>query len=322
MHTLKSIAVIVCIILLLVTVILAGVNAVFRLIYRDFYKNAERDFLIPGLNSGFVPQGFDDLGGEMLVSGYMKNGKSSRIYVLSSEGKKKDTVELYYEDGKPYTTHSGGVDVAGDFVYVSGDAYVEIFSLADILDDDGRASVKAVFDPGFDTAWCTVMNGFVLMGSFADEGTEKYFPDEGEIFTTPTGEKNVSLIKVFKIDENYPLGINPDAVAAFSSGEKVQGLAFVDEEHVILSKSYGLASSTLDFHKIDTERRGTFLDGEREIPLFYFDSATLERSVKAPPMSEELIVRDGYVYIMNESACNKYIFGKFIGQYRCHKYKI
>lgn len=322
MHALKSIAVIVCIILLSVTVILAGVNAVFHLIYRDFYKNAERDFLIPGLNSGFVPQGFDDLGERMLVSGYMKNEKPSRIYVLDSDGKKKNTVELYYEDGKPYTTHSGGVDVWGDFVYVSGDAFVEVFSLSDVLDGDGKASVTGVFNPGLDAAWCTVMNGYVLMGSFANSGSKDYPPDPCEIFTTPTGEKNVSLIKVFKLDESYPLGISPNAAAAFSSGEKVQGLAFTDAGHVILSKSYGLASSVLEFHKIDTERRGSCLDGEREIPLFYFDSATLERSVKAPPMSEELIVKDGYVYIMNESACNKYIFGKFIGQYRCHKYKL
>ena len=49
-----------------------------------------------------------------------------------------------------------------------------------------------------------------------------------------------------------------------------------------------------------------------DVPLYYEDSASLVESdtVEAPPMSEEIVYLDGKIWIMNESACNKYIFGK------------
>lgn len=53
------------------------------------------------------------------------------------------------------------------------------------------------------------------------------------------------------------------------------------------------------------------LDG-REIPLWYLDSNDLTKDVKLPPMSEEIVFVDGRIYVMNESACNKYLFGKLL----------
>ena len=56
---------------------------------------------------------------------------------------------------------------------------------------------------------------------------------------------------------------------------------------------------------------GSFdIDGNN-IPMIFLDSASLISDVVAPPMAEEILVRDGRIYIMNESASNKYIFGKF-----------
>jgi hypothetical protein len=49
------------------------------------------------------------------------------------------------------------------------------------------------------------------------------------------------------------------------------------------------------------------------VPLIYLDNATLTDTLTFPPMSEELLYLDGRVYILCESACNKYFYGKFIG---------
>ena len=323
MHVLKNILIVTAIVLLSVTMLMAALNAGFRLLYRDFYKNAERDFLIPGLNSGFVPQGFEDTESGLLISGYMKNKSPSRIYVAEKDGKNAKCVELYYADGRAYTAHAGGVDVWGDYVYLTGDATTEVFLLSDLMDGDGTATVIGEFDPGLDPAWCTVKDDYILMGSFANSASDDYPPEPTEILPTPAGDTNVSLIKVFKLDKAAPLGIDPKPVAAISTGEKVQGLSFIDDKNLVLSTSYGLGSSQLIFHKIEESNIIiTYPDKSGDIPLIYLDSSTVTRTVKAPPMSEELVIRDGYVYIMNESACNKYLFGKFLGQYRCHKYKL
>lgn len=56
------------------------------------------------------------------------------------------------------------------------------------------------------------------------------------------------------------------------------------------------------------------------MPLYYLDSDNLTETVVMPPMSEELVYRDGRVQVMYESACNKYIYGKLIRGWRVRDY--
>ena len=51
---------------------------------------------------------------------------------------------------------------------------------------------------------------------------------------------------------------------------------------------------------------------EREVPLYHLDSANLTDWVEMPPMSEEVLCKDGKVYVLFESACTKYIYGNLI----------
>lgn len=323
MHIFKSIALITSIILISLVLLLAAVNTVFHIIYRDFYKRAEPSFTIPGLGDGFVPQGVTEVGESILVSGYMTKDRPSRIYAVKNG--KSSYAEILNADGTPYKGHGGGIDTYGDRAFLAGDGALEILSLSDVLDGDGKATVKGSFDPGLDPAWCTVSGECIFMGSFAYNKVDNYKPEEKETFTTPTGEKNVSLIKCFALDSTAPNGINPTPMYAISAGEKVQGLAFADENTLILSTSYGLTSSLLIFHSTDKmkDNAGEYItDDGKIIPLYYLDSHSKTREVKAPPMSEELLVKDGYVYIMNESASDKYIFGKLLGQSKAYRYKI
>lgn len=323
MHTFKICMTAVAIVLLSLFIVLAIVNGIFHIIYYDFYKNAERDFKIPALNSGFVPQGITESTEGVLISGYMTKNRASRVYVIK-DGEAM-SVELINSDGTPYTGHSGGIAVYLNTVFVTGDTTTEIFSLSDLADGDGRARVIGSFDPGLIPAWCSVWKNYILMGSFANSKSSDYPPDENEILTTPAGDKNTSLIKAFRLDATFPLGIDPTPAFAISSGEKVQGFSLIDENTLVLSTSHGLISSNLIFHSVDKmkEKSGnyTLKDGS-SVPLYYLDSASEIRSVKAPPMSEGLMVKDGYIYVLNESACNKYVFGKFLGQYRIYRYKI
>ena len=52
------------------------------------------------------------------------------------------------------------------------------------------------------------------------------------------------------------------------------------------------------------------------MPLYYFDSTNLVSDLSAPPMSEGIEYHDGRIYISEEAASNKYIFGKLYGASR------
>ena len=65
----------------------------------------------------------------------------------------------------------------------------------------------------------------------------------------------------------------------------------------------------------------TLPDGT-EMPIYFLDSASCYADIVAPCMSEELVVRDGRVYVMSEAACNKYFFGKLLGAHRLYSYPI
>ncbi len=322
MHIFKTAALLVSAVLLSLLLLIVLINAAFHIIYSDFYKDAERDFKIPGLSQGFIPQGIEESPKGILVSGYMKNHSPSRIYI--TDGKNESFVELYNADGTAHTGHGGGIDFFGDRVFLTGDGEVNILSLTDVTDGDGVAKILGTFDPGLSPAWCCVKDGYIYCGSFASKNIKAYPPKAEQIIKTPTGEENVALVFAFKLDSTAPLGINPTAEFAISIGEKVQGLSFADDDTIILSTSYGLSSSELIFHSVEKmkSRAGIYKTADGELPLYYLDGASEERRVKAPPMAEETMVKDGFVYIMNESASNKYIFGKVMGQERIWGYKI
>ena len=51
--------------------------------------------------------------------------------------------------------------------------------------------------------------------------------------------------------------------------------------------------------------------GVAGLPVYSLGATTLVETIVAPPMSEEIVYLDGKIWIMNESASNKYVFGKF-----------
>lgn len=301
-------------VIMLLLVLRFGVTA----LYFDFFNHAESEFLIPGLTSSWVPQGFDYLENEQtyLMCGYMSDDTASRVYVRQDSG---DThyVNLLYSDGTAYRKHAGGLCANGNYLYIAGDDGVDVFSLTDVLEGrDAKKLGKIV--TGHDMAYCYFYNGYLLAGNF-------YYPNDYETpaehrITTPAGDSNTALMIVFKADENGQFGIDPTPVAAFSTSEKVQGICFTSDNEIVLSTSYSVKSSHLYYHRIDTSRSSTVTACGVEVPLYFLDSATLTDTVTLPPMSEELVYKDGRIYIMCESACNKYIYGKFIRGYQLFSY--
>ena len=109
------------------------------------------------------------------------------------------------------------------------------------------------------------------------------------------------------IVEQYTLGSYTAPYAVYGIRDKVQGFAVSDKGDMLLSTSFGLASSNFYYYKntsvINTGE--TYLSA----PLYVLENEDLKLS--GPAMSEDLDFLNGKFYTNFESACNKYIFGKF-----------
>ncbi len=311
----KIILYVVAVLMVLLILVRLGVT----IMYFDYFSNSESEFMVPGLTTGFVQQGFDYIpeSETFLIAGYMKDGDASRIYFRTAEG---DTgfAELKNEDGIDSASHAGGVCHNGEFVYVASLNMLDVFRLSDVLDGGDATRIGSV-QTGYDMAYCTFHNGYLLAGDFYHP--ETYETPESHRITTPAGDNNTGLMTIFKGDETAEFGVDPTPVAAISTTGKVQGMCFTDDGDIVLSTSYSVASSYLYRYEVDTKRSSTVEVLDTEVPLFYLDSANLTNTVTLPPMSEELVFLNGRVYVMCESACNKYIFGKFIRGYQVFAYE-
>lgn len=302
-----------------VVMILAMLHLMVTVIFFDYFDHAQGEFLIPGLNTAFVPQGFEYLPDQecYLISGYRDDGAASRVYVQPEDGEHY-SVALLYEDGRPYAKHAGGICRNGRYVYLAGHDGVDVFLLEDIL--AGRdARKQGELLTGYDMAYCSFYNGYLLAGDFYDPKT--YETPADHRIVTPAGDRNTGVMTVFKADGTAEFGIDPTPVAAFSTTGRVQGICFTGDDEIVLSTSYSIDNSHLYYYRIDTDRVGTIAIMEDQVPLYYLDSAALTDTVTLPPMSEELVYRDGRVYVMCGSACNKYFYGKFIRGYQVFSYE-
>jgi hypothetical protein len=107
----------------------------------------------------------------------------------------------------------------------------------------------------------------------------------------------------------------------------MQGLCITDDGDIAVSTSWVTSSSYIHIYdgaKVketgDTDAYQV-MDGV-SVPLFYLDSDSMIDTVKAPPMSEEIVCIGERLFIFNESACNKYVFGKFLSGYWLYSYDL
>lgn len=302
-----------------VILLLVLLHLLVTVFFFDYFNHSRGEFVIPGLDTAFVPQGFDHIeeAQRFLVSGYMADGTASRVYVCQEDGEAY-SVRLLHQDGSAYAEHAGGICHNGEYVYVAGSGGVDVFSLTDVL--AGRdARMLGKIETGYDMAYCSFYNGHLLAGDFYYPGT--YETPASHRITTPAGDANTGLMTVFCMDPAAELGIDPAPVAALSTPGRVQGICFTDEDTLVLSTSYSIMPSQLTFYTVDTTRSTTVELLGAEIPVYYLDSANMADQVTLPPMSEGLVCKDGRIYVMCESASNKYIFGKLIRGYQVFSYE-
>ena len=308
--------------LIIIDILLIGIRVGEKFAFAPFYNNAKRALPIPGTDSGFVGQGLDYIGDDdvFITCGYAsKKGEASMVYVMKSNGTSVKTT-LKNGDGSNYTGHTGGIAHYKDYCYITGADGCDVFRLSEILAGGEAKKIGEIHSPaGHDPAYVVVHDGKLYEGSFYRAGN--YETPENERITTPNGEKNTALIYVYNLDDSKQFGVDEKPIAAYSTTGLVQGMTFT-EDKIVLSLSYGFAASHLKFYDASKAQKKTETIGENTLEVSYLDGSCQVCDVTAPPMSEEIVYKDGAIYIMTESASNKYIFGKFMSGTYMYSYKV
>ena len=316
------------IVLGVIILLLAGVKIGERIIYRDFYKNANKEFKMPGISDGLVQQGMEYVSEKdvFIVCGYMANDTASRVYVVSADGKVLSKTELKNEDGSDYLGHTGGIEYYGNNLYITEgtkekgyDGGLDVFPLDQVLEGKGEVKklgrVKTYNNPAF----CHIYNGYMLVGEFYREND--YETLDSHRFTTPCGDKNTGLITVFKLNDSK-FNISGAPVAGITTTGAIQGMYTIGDSQIVLSTSWGLSTSKLYFYdmmKIESFDTAVSVDGN-PLSIYHLDSKSLVKTVELPPMAEEIVYKDGKIYVLGESASKKYIYGKFLSGNNMYSY--
>lgn len=317
---LKIIGIVLASIIVLVALVLLAAHILTPVIYSDFFGAAEKAYLVPGLDSDFIQQGYTFAIDEdvFLHSGYMLGGSASRIYIVDG----KDTssvryVELKCADGSDYTGHVGGITSSNGFLWIADNSdrdYLWSVSLKGVLEcaNGGSICLTERYYVDCDASFCCADGEYVWVGEFNNDG--KYTTSSEHNFAVANGETNRAIVIGYKIDTSTATGISdaaPEKVLSVTN--KVQGIAFAGES-IVLSTSYGPSTSHLLIYKNELGKKSdsSVTIGDCEVPVWYLDADCLEKDISLQPMSEEITVRDGKIYVAFESASRKYIFGNFM----------
>ena len=299
--------------LVLLTLVAAVIIYYFGITYPYYNSIKQVEFEIPGLKEKFVPQGFDfdEETSNYFISGYMSNETSSRLYFLPEETPTDYKYVTLTVEGVDHVGHLGGVAVGENYVWVASDKVVYRINKAEILNAENKAEIEIVdhFTPGNGADSITIYDNKLWVGEFYMK--DKYETPTAHHIEVEDGETNRAIAYCYEIDETKPYGIaETNPIAGLSLPDKVQGFDFTADGKIILSTSFSIPKSHIyiyenaltDDNKINVEIESG------NIPVYKISSSKLTKDIEAPSMSEEVVVKEGRLFVLYESACSKYKF--------------
>lgn len=263
---------------------------------RNFYKISNKEYSIPGLNTSFSSQGLCKVNDLVLISGYMSNKSSSRIYVI---GNKTKYFELKYKN-KKFNGHTGGIASDGKTVWIASDKKVYYFSYDKLLTNKKTIKLEGEFNPHNGADFLTIEDDNLWVGEFSLKNI--YNTDESHHI-----KNNQALIFRYRINDKEESRLDKIPNLALSIRSQIQGM-IVTDKRIILSKSYGLPKSHIYYYKniLKEFTNDTFKYEKEDVPLLILDKDNLIKDVTIPSMSEEIELINNRVYINFENATKTY----------------
>lgn len=267
--------------------------------YKEYFEILTKVSDNPGLNDDYIPQGITFFHDSYYTTGYMKNGKTSRIYRVNPQTKEIYFVKLL-SNGRAFTGHTGGLQYDNGWFYLANGKdglYKFSVELVENANNGDSIEIGHPIKVNNSTSFVFTDADFLYTGEF-NHGS--YVCKNAFSFN---GINHNAIVEKFsKNDLSAPIAI-------YSIPNKVQGFCITDKGTIVLSTSYGLASSVLYVYKAsDIIETGCIMHGA---PVYFLGDPT--DTILAPPMTEDLDIVNGKIITMFESASNKYIFGKPFG---------
>lgn len=297
--------------------------------FAPFLSQAEKKYLIPGLNQAAIPQGMSycESTGRVYISAYYKaDTLSSVILALDAEsGAFVAEYRLYNGDGSPFSSHVGGLAVTGDTLYFSAKQDQEgRYSLAllplDSLPSSGShdLTVETTLPLPVSPSFLNCSQGILWVGNFYHPSAD-YGLSSGMDFTTETADgASGCYILGYDLSRGDALSAGPEGFPVpdyvLVAPDRIQGVVACDEENILLSQSYGRKNnSTLLRYKLNLSSPDLSLPvGSSDVPAYLLDSGTLQEAITAMPMTEALCLgSDGNILVLFESGAMAYSDGKY-----------
>ncbi|MFA7032405.1 MAG: hypothetical protein WC201_02450 [Bacilli bacterium] len=272
-------------------------------IYDDFYRVRQEVGHIPGLNSGTTPQGlaYSTTEDVYLVSSYSDEG--SYLYA-TGPGVDKTIALPLYQNGEAFTGHVGGVATSGPNVYLADGGHIYFLSLGDevLRNVNGRIDIGTGYEVNNSASFVFANDDYLYVGEFHDA--------KHHYVCNHSYENNNAIVAQYALsdfdDYDYDGNDLITPLMNISIRDQVQGFAIKDDGTIVLSTSYGIASSRFFIYDssclVDT--------GESLYGASLYTLSLSTSSLEAPPMMEDLDIKDNRIIVFTESACNKYVFGK------------
>lgn len=280
--------------------------------YSDFFKLARKGPIVPGLESGYIPQGvcvLDDKN-SAAVSYYSDSGYPSIISLINLKSGKAEKSFRLKADGEFCYEHAGGLAYDGKNLWVCAKSGLYRVSNAELesVRDGESLELKTFYNLGINTSFCNYSSGYLWAGEFYNRD---YKTDKSHKFGS-----NNALAYGFRIggiteseDVHIRIGTNnlaiPDLI--LSLPDEVQGLT-LSGNYFAASHSYGRKnSSTLAFYKarLSGESYAEFTVAGVSVPVYYLGKP--DKKITNIPMSEgiDLYGKDEII-ILYESGALKY----------------
>ncbi|MBD5131134.1 MAG: hypothetical protein HDT28_00850 [Clostridiales bacterium] len=283
---------------------------------------------VAGISEGIAPQGLTYAADKdvYIQTGYYGKGMAM-LYLVN--GKDSRRVMLNDVDGEPLKSHAGGVTCTKDMVYIANGSTLIAYSLNALYNANATTAVTALERIPVDNnaAFCYSDDEYLFVGEFYRAGN--YETEKSHYYTTPNGDENKAIISCYKLNADGTLfkdGDQPYPLYSISVTGLVQGCA-VKDGILVLSRSYGLKHSKLEYHKpvesADTMTVSFKKNASAEsktVPLYYADSTTMIKSLTLPAFSEDITIVNDRIVVTNEASANKYFVGKLFGSHKVYSY--
>ncbi len=289
-------------------------NGVFRLALINNFPECKPLCDIPGLDKGYVPQGFCYIDSKDIfaVSAYSDDEETASVVSLvnAKDGQRIKTVSLLYEDGSKCQSHAGGLADIGDYLYVSSGKSVRRLSIADILEAEDYSSVRfcGKIETDMQASYLCSYENCLLVGQYYSFTFDNKYetPTEQRIYM-PDGSRGYAMCEVLDLtsitaDQEY---VTP--VAMLSMPNSVQGIAYDGKTLYMSSTSTGLGKSLLAAYRLENfTAENHFTVRGKEIPLIFMTKSKITDKTDLPPMMEGIDRYKGKIAGIFESGSEKF----------------